>query len=128
MNGSSHEIGINKVTDKPNICIAAVEIENMSWATHKKDVTLSIKLLNKGLRHYGIMAQDFYNAFGHDNYGTIGNDTTVNPIDMIGIDMTAIQALEKRTADLKAENENLKMQNDKLQARLQKLEDKLLAK
>lgn len=75
-----------------------------------------------------MMAQDFYNAFGHDNYGTIGNDTTVNPIDMIGIDMTAIQALEKRTADLKAENENLKLQNDKLQSRLQKLEDKLLAK
>ncbi|MCW3110737.1 MAG: Esterase [Segetibacter sp.] len=49
INGSTLEIGINKVTDMPNICIAAVEIQNMSWATHKKDVTLSIKLLNKGL-------------------------------------------------------------------------------
>jgi len=72
-------------------------------------------------RHYGITAQDFYNAFGKDKYGTIGNDTTVNPIDMIGIDMAAIQALEKRTADLKvegerqrAEAEKLKSENDKL--------------
>ena len=55
-------------------------------------------------RHYGIMAQDFYRAFGHDKFGSIGNDTTVNPIDMIGIDMTAIKALEKRTENLKGEN------------------------
>ena len=49
INGSTHQIGINKKVDKPNISIASVEIGNMNWATHKKDVTLSIKLLNKGL-------------------------------------------------------------------------------
>ena len=51
INGSRHEIGINKNEDKPkpDICIAAVEIENMKWATHNKDVAISIKLLNKGL-------------------------------------------------------------------------------
>ncbi|TMI87108.1 MAG: hypothetical protein E6H06_20145 [Bacteroidetes bacterium] len=49
MNGSIHEIGINKKADKPNICIAAVEITNMSWATTMKDVIISITLLNKGL-------------------------------------------------------------------------------
>jgi hypothetical protein len=49
MNGSSHEIGINKKTDKANIAIAAVDIGNMSWAINGKDVSLSIKLLNKGL-------------------------------------------------------------------------------
>ncbi|MGK2860775.1 MAG: alpha/beta hydrolase [Chitinophagaceae bacterium] len=48
INGSSHEIGINKKTDLPNICSAAVEIENRSWATHGKDVSVLIKLLNKG--------------------------------------------------------------------------------
>lgn len=63
----------------------------------------------KTYRHYGIMAQDFYNAFGKDKYGTIGNDTTVNPIDMIGIDMAAIQALEKRTSELQQANEDLKI-------------------
>ena len=48
LNGSSHEIGINKKGDAANICIASVEIENMSWATHGKDVSIAIKLLNKG--------------------------------------------------------------------------------
>jgi len=80
-------------------------------------------------RHYGIMAQDFYKAFGHDQFGAIGNDTTVNPIDMIGIDMTAIQALEKRTTDLKAENEILKASVGELQRKFaaqQKLIDQIL--
>ena len=49
LNGSMHEIGINKKDDKANICIAAVDIENMSWATNGKDVSLSIKILNKGM-------------------------------------------------------------------------------
>ena len=49
VNGSTHEIGINKKIDKPNISIAAVEIGNMDWATHQKDVKLTISLLNKGL-------------------------------------------------------------------------------
>jgi hypothetical protein len=49
-------------------------------------------------RHYGPMAQDFYAAFGKDKYGTIGNDTTINQADFDGVNMIAIQALEKRTA------------------------------
>jgi S-formylglutathione hydrolase FrmB len=49
MNGSSHEIGINKKGDKPNICIASFNIENMPWAISGKENVLSIKLLNKGL-------------------------------------------------------------------------------
>lgn len=68
------------------------------------------------------MAQDFYSAFGKDKFGAIGNDTTVNPIDMIGIDMAAIQALEKRTALLSQENKDLKNELDDLKLRLAKLE------
>jgi hypothetical protein len=49
VNGSTHEIGINKKADQSNICIAAVEIENMGLATHGKDVAISIELLNKGM-------------------------------------------------------------------------------
>lgn len=48
INGGLHEIGINKSGDKPNICLASFKVENMQWATHKKDVSISIKLLNKG--------------------------------------------------------------------------------
>lgn len=49
INGSLHEIGINKKDDKPNICVASFEIENMVWATTGKDVRLTVRLLNKGL-------------------------------------------------------------------------------
>lgn len=54
----------------------------------------------KTFRHYGIMAQDFYEAFGKDNYGTIGCDTLVNPVDMQGIAFSAIKALEIRTREI----------------------------
>jgi hypothetical protein len=52
-------------------------------------------------RHYGPMAQDFFAAFGHDGVGQIGSETTINSGDMAGILMIAVQALEKRTAELK---------------------------
>jgi hypothetical protein len=52
-------------------------------------------------RHYGPMAQDFYAAFGHDGIGRIGSETTINSGDMAGILMIAVQALEKRTAELR---------------------------
>lgn len=71
--------------------------------------------LNKNERHYGPMAQDFFAAFGKDDAGVIGNDTIINQADFDGVNLIAIQALEKRTATLQKENEELK-------ARLEKLE------
>jgi hypothetical protein len=55
----------------------------------------------KEFRHYGPMAQDFFAAFGHDGVGQIGSETTINSGDMAGILMIAMQALEKRTAELR---------------------------
>jgi len=55
----------------------------------------------KKFRHYGPMAQDFFAAFGHDGVGQIGTETTINSGDIAGILMIAVQALEKRTAELK---------------------------
>ena len=83
---------------------------------------------SKTFRHYGIMAQDFFKAFGHDNYGTIGNETMVNPIDMMGIAYSAIQALEKRTQkieDLQEENSNLKKQINALALTLANIQQQL---
>ncbi len=48
LNGSVHEIGVNKMKDKPNISVVSHRISNMNWATHKKDVALTLELLNKG--------------------------------------------------------------------------------
>ena len=49
------------------------------------------------------MAQDFYEAFGQDAVGTIGNPTTVNSGDMDGIMMSAMQALGEENAALRVE-------------------------
>ncbi len=86
---------------------------------------------SKIFRHYGPMAQDFHNAFGHDALGTIGNDTLINQADFLGVSFTAIQALEKRTekieeqqkqiSDLQKANETLSANNDRLQQQLQLL-------
>lgn len=58
-------------------------------------------------RHYGPMAQDFFKAFGHDSYGTIGTDTTINQADLEGVNLIAIQALVKRTQQLREKNREL---------------------
>ena len=83
-------------------------------------------------RHYGPMAQDFFAAFGHDGVGQIGSETTINAGDMAGILMSAVQALEQRTVELKQKEAQLavqvqelaalKAQNAALAARLERLE------
>jgi len=57
-------------------------------------------------RHYGPVAQEFFGAFGQDDVGTSGTPTTINSGDEAGILMIAVQALERRTAEV----ENLKAQ------------------
>lgn len=73
-------------------------------------------------RHYGIMSQEFFSAFGQDELGTIGNDTTVSNTDAIGINMIAIQALEKRTTEQVLRIIELEKQNAELEKRLSKME------
>ena len=73
---------------------------------------------SKEFRHYGPMAQEFFAAFGHDGVGQIGTETTINSGDMAGILMIAVQALEKRTAELKQKEAQIAA----LAARLEALE------
>ena len=76
-------------------------------------------------RHYGPTAQEFYAAFGKDDIGTIGTDTTINGGDMDGILMTAIQALEERTANLEiliARNEELTLHMLEQERKIERLE------
>jgi len=72
----------------------------------------------KEFRHYGPMAQDFFTAFGHDGVGQIGTETTINSGDIAGILMIAVQALEKRTAEIKQKEAQIAV----LAARLEALE------
>jgi len=60
------------------------------------------------------MAQDFFAAFGKDEIGTIGTPTTINSGDMAGILMIAVQALEKRTRELKEKDAEINLLKEKV--------------
>ena len=61
------------------------------------------------------MAQDFFAAFGHDGVGQIGTDTAINSGDLAGILMIAVQALEKRTAELKQKDGQIAVLESKVE-------------
>ena len=77
----------------------------------------------KTLRHYGPMAQDFYAAFGNDDLGEIGCDTMINQQDFLGVNLIAIQALEKRTGDLQKKLEQTNSQLESYEQRIAVLEE-----
>lgn len=72
---------------------------------------------DSSVRHIGPVAQDFHAAFGlgHD-------DKHIGTVDADGVNMLAIQALEKRTRNLQAENETLKERIAALEAAILRLE------
>ncbi len=86
--------------------IAAMPIQSWNYKTQ-----------DASIRHLGPIAQDFYTAFD------LGIDETrINTVDIDGINMLAVQALEKRTRDLRDENEQLRATIAGLDAALQRLE------
>jgi hypothetical protein len=76
----------------------------------------------KEFRHYGPMGQEFFAAFGHDGIGTIGSPKSLTSSDMAGILMSAVQALEKRSAEQRHDMDALTAKNAELKARLERLE------
>jgi hypothetical protein len=80
----------------------------------------------KPIRHYGVMAQDFFEAFGHDALGTIGTPTTVNSGDMAGILMSAVQKLSEENLVMRDEHAAMKKRLADQEVRLARIE-KLLA-
>lgn len=73
-------------------------------------------------RHSGPMAQDFYEAFGHDTVGATGTETTINSGDMAGILMSAVQSLDEENATLRVEAAAAHKRLAELEARFLKLE------
>jgi endosialidase-like protein len=73
----------------------------------------SYKAQNPSIRHLGPTAQDFYAAF---RLG--GNDKTITTTDIAGINLLAVQALERRTREVAA----LRAQLADLERRLARLE------
>ena len=85
--------------------------------------TWDYKAEDKQPRHVGPMAQDFHAACG------LGlDDRTINTLDIDGINMVAIQALEKRTAALQESTrqvQTLQREVELLKRQLERLEQEL---
>lgn len=86
--------------------IAAMSIQSWNYRAQEPSI-----------RHLGPTAQDFYASFGLGE-----SELTITTIDIDGVNMLAIQALESRTADLKKEIASLRKQNTMLLRRLSELE------
>ncbi len=71
----------------------------------------------RGVRHIGPMAQDFYAAFG------VGEDDRhITSIDEDGVALAAVKALHAENVSLQAENASLRARNSTLGARVTSLE------
>ncbi len=79
--------------------------------------TWSYKDEPDSVRHMGPTAQDFYAAFG---LGT--SDKAIGTVDIDGVNMRAIQALDARTQTLRQENETLRATVAALEQRVEALE------
>ncbi len=71
----------------------------------------------ENIRHMGVMAQDFYAAFGLGR-----DDRSLSAIDPVGVNTAAIQGLNQKLGLEKDEIARLKQENAELKARLAKLE------
>jgi len=75
-------------------------------------------------KHVGPMAQDFYAAFGLDG---VGCDTTINTVDIDGVNMIAIQALAEKNEQLMKEVDALKDKLSQQDKNFAVLQDKIEA-
>ncbi|SEI57564.1 Head domain of trimeric autotransporter adhesin [Dyadobacter sp. SG02] len=103
-----------EVLNTENVLQKVAQLPLTSWNYKSQPATT---------RHIGPMAQDFYAAFGLDG---IGNDTTINSLDIDGVNMAAIQALEKRTRDLQEENDRLKAKLEAMDAKMASIEKMIM--
>ena len=84
--------------------------------------TWNYKTQDGSIRHMGPMAQDFYQAFGLGE-----SNLLINTVDIDGVNMAAIQALEVRSTAQQARIAQLEAQNAELAARLARIEALLTA-
>jgi hypothetical protein len=80
--------------------IAAMPIPSWSYTGEPGDV-----------RHLGPTAQDFHAAFG---LGT--DDTTIGMLDIAGVNLIAVQALERRTRELREAQDRLRQETQRVEA------------
>jgi len=91
-----------------------ISCENVLEKLRKLPVTQwSYKTDAENIKHMGPTAQDFYAAFG------LGNDNrSIGTVDVDGVTLAGIKALEERTRNLAAELETLKADNAALRQQM----------
>jgi len=78
------------------------------------------KMDTDGIKHIGPMAQDFHAAFGLNG----GDDKHISTVDEGGVALAAIQGLNQKLEEQRAENAMLKQQLDELKAEMKALEQR----
>jgi len=89
-----------------------VDGEELLTRLHSVPVsTWNYKTQDRSIRHMGAMAQDLYAAFGLGE-----SDRMINSVDMDGVNLAGVQALERRTATQAEEIRALRAENERLSA------------
>ncbi|MDJ0836756.1 MAG: tail fiber domain-containing protein [Acidobacteriota bacterium] len=107
----SSDINMKKdfqVVDPVEVLEKVIELPVMTWQYKENHMPG---------RHMGVMAQDFYQAFGLGN-----SDTSMGLMDPNGVAMAAIQGLNRKVDQKNDEITSLKAKNQKLEERLAALE------
>jgi hypothetical protein len=84
--------------------------------------TWNYKTQDRSIRHVGPMAQDFAAAFGVGE-----SNLLINTVDIDGVNMAAVKALDDRSAAQQARIADLEARNAALEARLARLEAMMAA-
>jgi hypothetical protein len=106
-----------------------VDVQQILDKVSKLEITTwNYKTQDPSIRHMGPMAQDFYSSFGLGE-----NETSISTVDIDGINMASIQALEKITRELKQKSEQveilkknleeMKKEKDLLEKRISRAEE-----
>jgi hypothetical protein len=88
-----------------------LKIYSWSYIGYEKD----------GIRNYGPMAQDFYNLFGDDGIGKIGEEKWLSPHHLSSVTILALQGLHKKYEENKKIIEELKAKNSLQKEKLEEL-------
>ncbi len=100
--------------------IVAVRQDEVLDRLEQLPISLWTRKDDTGGQHMGPMAQDFYRLFG------LGlTDTRIATLDMAGVALASIQALNRRLAEKDVQLEALRISNDHLSTRLRAVEGQL---
>jgi hypothetical protein len=79
--------------------------------------TWNYRTQDRSIRHLGPVAQDFAAAFGLGE-----SELLINTVDIDGVNLAGVQALDRRTGRQQAEIDALRAENARLRARLERIE------